>query len=269
MTAFEHPPVASPVSGYVLVSGPAPAASDVARTLRAEFGAAVHEQTIDVPGKGRFDAVVVTVDAVTALVTPVDAALDAGQVARVCHPVWWPDGSAVAEAHTAHVVITVMHPGAKPEPRTQALQGATMFSVIATRLVERPESVAVLAASAGIAFPADEYTHIFERAVAAEQVPMVLWTSVWVVPEDDGTHSAYTLGLDTFGHADLLVEHSPRRPSELFTLLADATSYIVVRGVQFDPGQTVGPSESDQLPLRAASSAFHGRTVLEIVDAPA
>ena len=35
------------------------------------------------------------------------------------------------------------------------------------------------------------------------------------------------------------------------------------------PGQTVGPSESDQLPLRATSSAFHGRTVLEIVDAPA
>ena len=266
MTSFEHPSVASPVTGYVLASGGAPTASDLARTLRDEFGAAVSERTLDVPGKGRFDAVVVTVDDVTALVTPVDGALDAAQVARVCHPVWWPDGSATAEAHTAHVVITVMHPGAKPEPRTQALQGATMFAVIAAKLCERPESVAVLAASAGIAFPSDEYAHIFERAVTSKQVPTELWTSVWLVREDDGTHSAYTLGLDTFGHADLFIEHTRRGPADLFTLLADTARYIVVRGARFEPGQTIGPSESDQSPLRASHSAFHGREVLEVSD---
>lgn len=262
---FRHPDAVTPVSGAVLF-GRAPAASAVADALRGEFGAGVTPQRLDLPGQGGVDAVVVTVDAVTALVAPVDRPTATEAVLRACHPVWWPDGAQAVADHRGHVVVTVLHPRERPEPRAQAIQESTIFAVVATQLAALPGAVAVHAASAGLTVPAGAYARAFTTAVEAREVPTDLWTSVWVVGEPDGTHSAYTLGLDTFGHADLVVDHTRRAPAQLHRFLADTVRYVLTRGATFSPGQTVGTSSFEQRPLRARHSSIHGRVVLEVGD---
>ena len=55
-----------------------------------------------------------------------------------------------------------------------------------------PKNSAVHSASAGLAVPAGAYAQAFTAAVEDRQVPTDLWTSVWVVPEDDGTHGVFS-----------------------------------------------------------------------------
>lgn len=266
--AFVHPSIRTPQSGFVLFSQGAPAASEIADALRPEFGDAVEVRNLSVPGKGEIATVVVAVDAATALLGTNDAPLDTEPTLRACHPVWWQGETAPVENHRSHVVLTVLHPGDKPAPRAQAIQESTVFSVVATQLARIDGAVAVLSSNTSTCFPADAYARAFTTAVEAREVPADLWTSVWVLPEADGSHSAYTLGLDTFGHADLVVEHSRRSPAELYGFVSDVARYVLTSGAVFEPGQTVGPTASEQRPLRARHSSIHGREVLEIGDLP-
>lgn len=140
---------------------------------------------------------------------------------------------------------------------------------MATRLAAADAAVAVHVTPAGIVLPADAYARAFTAAVASRQVPAELWTSVWLIAEADGSHSAYTLGLDAFGHRDVVVEHSLRPASDLFRFVAEVARHVLTTGAVLEPGHTVGPSADDQRPLRERHSAIHDALVLEIGDAPA
>lgn len=254
------------VSGAVLFAGAAPSASDLAAALAEEFGDGASAQTLDIPGKGPVDAAVVSTGLVRAMVAGNAVPLDAAAALRACHPVWWQGQTDAIAQHRSHVVITVLHPGEVPEPRAQALQEATIWSVIATVVAGLPGAVAVHSAQASAVYPADAYARGFSAAVESKQVPADLWTSVWVMDEPDGTHSAYTLGLDTFGARDLVIEHSRRPPSDLFRFLADTARYLITTGAVVEAGQTVGPTPSQQHPVRERHSAIHDAMVLEIGD---
>lgn len=67
--------------------------------------------------------------AVTALIAANDSPVDTMAALRACHPVWWQGETAPVENHRSHVIITVLHPGERPEPRQQAINEATLFSV--------------------------------------------------------------------------------------------------------------------------------------------
>lgn len=264
--AFTHPGVASPVVGFALYAGAAPAASAVLEVLREEFGDAVTSRLLEVEGKGAVDTVIVAAEGVTVLCTPVDAPLPADEVLRACHPVWWREARDAVADHHSHLIITALHAGAAPEPRTQSLRESTMFSVVAANAAALPGAVAVYAGSAGLAVPAEAYRRTVDASIEAEELPVELWASVWLIPEADETHSAYTLGLDAFGHADLVVEHSRRHPSDLYHLLISLAAHVIATGAQFQPGNTVGTSAEEQLPLRARHSGIHNRMVLEVGD---
>ncbi len=264
--SFAHPAPASPVVGFVLFAQAAPSASAVQDALRDEFGDAVAVQVVEVEGKGPVETVVVAADGVTALCTPVDASLPEAEVLRACHPVWWRDDPDAVRDHRSHVIVTTLHAGPTADPRAQALRESTVFSLVAARVAALPDAVAVYAGAAGIALPAEAYRRTVEASVEAEQLPVELWASVWLIPEADGSHSAYTLGLDTFGHTDLVVEHSRRHPSDLYHLLFSLAAHVIATGTPLQPGNSVGTSANERLPLRARHSGIHNRVVLEVGD---
>ncbi|WP_040161433.1 DUF4261 domain-containing protein [Nigerium massiliense] len=264
MAAFTHPAPQSPVLGFGLFADQAPTADALAAALLDEFetGVTVEAQT-DRLGRP-IQVVVVRTDDVVILVTPVGAPVPAQEVLRACHPLWWDDTDPVAR-HRAHVIIAATPPDGRPVDRAQALMQASLFSVVASIVMEQPGATALHYGNAGITFPAERYSGLVVDALEGGEAPVDVWTSVWMGRNDDGTVTAWTLGLDTFGHADLTVQGSPLEPEEVFERLVSLAAYIVTTGAVLLPGQSVGYSADQQLPVEASGSQMHPNGALRIV----
>lgn len=176
----------------------------------------------------------------TVLVAPVGAPLPPGEAEAACHPVWWDDPAPVS-THAAHAIVVARSEGDDlDDPRTHALRQALSTSTAAAALAGLPVAVAVHASGAGATFPAAEYRAYIAAAREQQRLPVGVWVTTWLDPNDDGTVAGHTQGLVGFGHADLDVAGSHRDPSDVYTLLASLADHILMTGEHLDPGHTLG-----------------------------
>lgn len=261
--SFAHPAPHSPLLAFVLFEGDPPDIDALATALREEFTDAVRVQTVAPEGKEPTPTAVVQAEGVSVLVAPVAAPVPGGEAVRACHPLWWRDRTPVEE-HRSHVIITTLCSTDREDPRARALHQATLLSIVGSLVLGLEGAVGFYYAEAGVTFPPDAYLTTLQHAFEQEEPPIDLWVSVWLRPREDGTTSGYTLGLDTFGHADLVVRDSRRPPSEVYELLASVAAHLVASGARLEPGHTLGYSAEDQAPVTAVESEVHGAKALLI-----
>ncbi len=257
---FQHPEPVTPILGFVLLAGVVPEVDAVASVLADEFEQ-VDVRAVSTP-EAEVPTVVVRNGDVTLLVAPVAGPVPQERAAQWAHPAWWRDASAIGD-HASHLIVTTVPDETESDARALSIHGALTASVAAALLCELPEAVGYFAASAGLTVPADAYAHTVEEALAAEHLPVELWTSVWLEPRSDVETTASVVGLDTFGHADLFVPPTHRPPSEVYGLLTSLAAHVVSSGERLGPGMriagpegeffevTVAPRSSEEHPLLA------------------
>lgn len=91
-----------------------------------------------------------------------------------------------------------------------------------------------------------------KMALNGEEVPAPLWTAVDLARDGDRM-AALTRGLTTFGHPDLWLTSAEMEPFDLHMYAFSIISYVI-SGAKLEPGQTIGVSEDERLPITAATS---------------
>ena len=251
--AFTHPAPAGPLLGFALFSQPVDLRVLTA-ALENELPGGIARHTTGGGDTGRPESPLLAVDAqgVTILVAPLDVPVPDGAALAACHPLWWTDPSPV-ETHTNHVVVTAYREPGEVVDHDRALHEAVMLSMIATIVLGLPGAVGLLYGAAGITFPAEPYCQLVSESLDQGRLPVEAWVSVWLVADDDDRPAAYTVGLEAFGHADLVIEKSEREPPEIFALLMSLAAHMVTSGDRLLPGATVGPTEDERFEVVEAS----------------
>lgn len=262
--AFTHPDPQLPVLGFGLSSSAHLDVEALAAALleNSEVGVRV----VDLPareGRPAARTVAVETDDVVVLVTPVDAPVPAAEAVRACHPLWWTDPTPVAQ-HASHTIITALPQRGRSVDRPLVVLIASIFSVVASVLMEQPDAVALYFGSGGITYPARRYAGQVIESLEAGAAPVDLWTSVWLQPQPDGTVSGHTIGLDTFGHADLLVERSTHTLAEVYERLAMLAAYVITTAESLQPGVPLAFSPTERLEVEPVASDAHPLGALRV-----
>lgn len=265
MAGFAHPAPQSPVLGFGLFSGPPPGVHVLADAINDEFEIGVSVRWSEgSDGRPAHDTVVVETDDAVILVAPVAAPVPNGEAVRACHPLWWDDITPV-EQHSSHVIVTALPRDGRAVDRAQVILQASLFAVVASILMELPDAVALYYGSGGITYPAGRYSGLVVDALEGGESPVDVWTSVWLVRNPDRTVTGYTVGLDTFGHADLTVQGSTLQPAEVFERLTSLAAYVITTGAVLEPGSTIGYGADEQLPLEVSGSDLHPNGALRVL----
>jgi Domain of unknown function (DUF4261) len=253
---FRHPEPVGPMIAFALFADAAPALDALAASLEAEFGPVETLTPVAEPTGAEAPAappaLVVTTQGGTVLVASI-ATPAPGDPVRACHPVWWTDRSAVAD-HRGHVLITVARDPDDAVDHDTALTDAVALSCVAAVIVEQPGAVALFHTNGALALPALAYTRLVRGSFDTGQLPVDAWVSVWLEPSDAGV-TAFTLGLDAFGHAELAVADSARAASEVYTLLTSVAAHLVATGDQLLPGASLGPNDEERYEVSAPTDA--------------
>ncbi len=247
---FRHPAPRGPLIAFALFADAAPALDALAACLEDEFGPVEALTPVGAPdgAEGPPPALVVTTQGATVLVAAIEGPAP-GDPGRACHPVWWADASPVAQ-HRGHVLITVARDLDDPVDHDTALTDAVALAAVAAVIVEQPGAVALFHTNGAITLPAAAYARLVRGSFDAGELPIDAWVSVWLEPGEDAV-TAFTLGLDAFGHAELTIPDSAREASEVFTLLASVAAHLVATGDRLLPGASLGPSEEERYEVSA------------------
>lgn len=246
-TGFTHPTPAPQFAGFALFADAAPTLDAARAALEEEFADAISVTEVPV-GAEMLPALILDAAAAQVLVAPVGSPVPDDAALNACHPVWWTDPAPVA-GHRGHVVITTLRPEGDAPDHDLLLAEAVTLSTVAALLLEMPGALGLYYGNAGITFPAEPYVQLIRESLEHGQLPTDAWISTWLARGDDDRVGGCTLGLASFGHADLLVEDSERPPSDVYQILHGLAGQLLASGYELMPGATVGPTEAEQHPV--------------------
>nr|NLI49325.1 hypothetical protein [Propionibacterium sp.] len=261
MTQFRHPTPAPQFAGFALFADSSPTLDAARAALEEEFGDAITATEVPV-GSETLPALVLDAAATQVLVAPVGAPVPDEVALNACHPVWWSDPAPVA-GHRSHVVVTTLRAEGQEPDHDLLLAEAVTLSTVAALLLELPGALGFYYGNAGITFPAAPYVQLIRESLEHGQLPTDAWISTWLARGEDDRVGGCTLGLASFGHADLLVEDSVRPASEVYQLLHGLAGQLLASGYQLMPGATVGPAEDEQHPVTVRDGGDAG-VLLEV-----
>jgi hypothetical protein len=241
---FAHPEPQGPPLGFVLCDAPIDLDALVA-ALSDELPGGVSRHPMETGDGPGGELLAVDAQGVTLLLAPVASPVPDQAALNAAHPVWWPDTAPVA-AHTDHLVITVARPQGAEADHEEALHEAVLFSVVATIVLEAPQAVALFYGNGGITLPAGPYCEMVTDALESGHLPVEAWVSAWLTRDAEGRFSGRTVGLDAFGHAELMVRGSEHEASDVYGLLISLAAHIAGSGDRLQPGAFVGPSADER-----------------------
>lgn len=168
----------------------------------------------------------------------------------------WRGAVQVAEQHKAHVFIAVM---SGDKPLTDA--GILLVRLCAAALAQE---TATGIYTAGTVFEPDFY-----RAYAAfyfenDLYPVMNLVFFGLYSRDNGdTWCSYTYGMkNTFLKDEFEVFDTKHTPEELIEFMSDVASYVIEEDATLRPGQTIGFTQEQKLPItRSPSDVLEGETL--------
>ncbi|WP_124040053.1 DUF4261 domain-containing protein [Neoactinobaculum massilliense] len=231
-----HPTAPDHLSAMALFSAPIDVAAALSRVPKDTLETAVGLDHMD-----GGDVYHYMDSGVTVLVTPVIGEAEVG--------------TGVLPPHAFHTMITLFSSMARegadmPDPVTDQFAAQRRAAMVAVHraysrlihaLMPEPAAVGVAHPELGIVYPADVLNSLNDDARFLE------WVYV-AVSEGDATVGR-TRGLPLFGHLDLQVAGSAHSGSDVYNMLANTAAYVILDSGTLMPGQTLGQSEAERLPI--------------------
>lgn len=171
-------------------------------------------------GESGEPVVEVEIDGISIFVTALDHALPGDDLLNNIHPVLTEDDeSKVIAEHSAHLVVVATHFGASDSAARRAVHSA---HAAALRALSRLKEVVGYSRDGTTMGPA-----ALRRLLSDDSAPPVLlWAPIWVWSGDAGV-TAYTYGLEQFGHPELQVVDGPAEPAETYVHLEKIAAEII------------------------------------------
>ncbi|WP_130862130.1 DUF4261 domain-containing protein [Bacilliculturomica massiliensis] len=163
----------------------------------------------------------------------------------------WPEAEEVTKTHQAHILAAVL-----PHGET-AVEAGKLFTKMVCACLAEDNAIGVY--TSGTVYQPEFYTEVAELMKEdEEELPILDWVYLGLYRTGD-KNNAYTYGLTAFGRDEIEVVGSGRSLEELRDFLYQIVCYVICYDVTLLPGETIGFSEEERLPItRSKGAALEG-----------
>ena len=244
-------PKPSPFLGFVLLSTAEWNVEDFKKTVKEDWG-------IDCTDESREDgalALSFQADGV-AMAMLMEAPIPGGEAEFHAQTNYMKTQEAVeaAKKHAAHIVVSVMQIGGHKEYQKRG----ELFAKIVSTCLKAPNALGVY--TNGTVLLPDYYITVAEE-MKKGGFPLLDLVFVGIGRNEKG-FCGYTKGLRCFGHEELEVLDSSQSAQDIHMLLWNIVDYIVNSHAVLSPGQTLGYTADQKLPIsKSAGVNVEGETL--------
>lgn len=162
------------------------------------------------------------------------------------------DAVAIAQAHQAHLMVTVMQ-----QFDTPAGEGAIALMSIYSKVVASAlkQSHATGVYTSGTVFSADFYRAVCQQYLTANNIPIMVWVFIGL-GQTEGGSQAYTVGMEKFHKHEMEVLNSPIELQTLHGSLLSMCSYIITANLTLKDGETIGFSADEKWQISQSPSVY-------------
>lgn len=159
----------------------------------------------------------------------------------------WKEAVEVTKSHKAHLVVAILSHG---KPMTDA---ATLFVKACASCLKQQHAIAIN--TSGTVMEPNFYMEYAKDAINEGMFPILDLVFFGIYSNDDGkTISGYTFGLQNFEKDEIEIVNSSHPASEVFEMLMEIANYVAEYDVTLNPGETIGFSEEQKLPITKSKS---------------
>ena len=146
---------------------------------------------------------------------------------------------AAAKSHNAHLLVAVLGGGSDP------LKAGEFFVKIASACLKASNALGIY--DCGTVWLPEDY---IRSAMIMKEGEFPLTNLVFIgLYQDEKGISSWTNGLRSFGKEELEVIGSNQSPSEVYELMLNISSYLILQGAVLRNGETLGYSAEQKLPI--------------------
>lgn len=158
-----------------------------------------------------------------------------------------PDAVAIAEAHQAHLMVTVMNQSGSE------IEGMRLYSKLVATCLKQANATGVYTSET--VFSADFYRKVALQYLPNSDLPIMIWVFVGMGQTEQG-NQLYTSGLNKFGKDEMEILNSKVDMRTLHTSLTAMCSHIVSADVVLKDGETVGFSAEQKWQISRSKSVY-------------
>jgi len=197
------------------------------------------------------DSCAFTADGMTVTIMKVDAPIpqhDVHEAAQVAY--WWPDAAEQSEHHKGHLIVGIL-PSSKKQINRYSLLSKIIESVLVTS-----DAIGAYAGGQSLLIQKDIYVESMRRFKVEGVLPANLWFYVGLRQADTG-NSGYTYGLNYFQKLEMEIIDSRLDLAEIYGILLNTCSYIVLNDITLKNGQTLGFTVDEEITLSISKAMFN------------
>lgn len=158
------------------------------------------------------------------------------------------DAVSVAQAHTAHLMVTIINQAEGSE-----IEGMKLYSKIIASVLNQDNATAVY--TSGTVFTAPFYQKVAKQYLSNDDTPIILWVFIGLGQNERG-NQLYTIGMNKFNKDEMEILNSPLAMQTLHTSLLSMCSYIITANLTLKDGETVGFSETQKWQITRSKSVY-------------
>lgn len=186
----------------------------------------------------------------TGVVALMPAPIPEEELEGPCAFAWyWPEAAEVLSQHTAHLVVIV----ADPPPNN--IQRYSMLTQLVGATAAASDALAIYWGSAGLILDPGTFLEA-GREMGPDRLPLELWISFRFDPQEDGSMSLVTGGMEQFGHKEIEINNSERDPQFIYERVFHIAHYLLENGPVIEDGQTVGMADDERFLVTQGPSHY-------------
>lgn len=169
----------------------------------------------------------------------------------------WKEAVEVTKSHKAHLIVAILSHG-KP-----MVDAATLLVKICATCLKQQHAIAIN--TSGTVMEPNFYMEYAKDAISDDMIPILDLLFFGIYSNDNGkTFSGYTFGLQNFEKKEIEIINSSHSANEVFGMLVEISNYVVEYDVTLKPGETIGLTEEQKLPIKKLRSQVLGFDTLKI-----
>ncbi len=232
--------------GFVLLSTPEFDVDRFRETLKADWGIECPEEAGDSESEGT--ALVFCENGIMATVALMEARIPDDEAEYWANSNFMTREASVAAAknHQAHLLVAILGKEAPP------LEAGELFVKIASTCLKAHNALGIY--DCGTVWLPEPY---IESAMTMKEGELPLMSLVFVgLYQNEKGISSWTNGLRSFGKEELEIIDSSQPASEVYGLMLNVSSYLIKEGAVLLPGQTLGFTMDQKLPITLSEGIY-------------
>lgn len=195
------------------------------------------------------DSFILTVGDFLCVIALMPAPIPNGEAAqRAKGNYYCPNAVSDAEAHKAHLMITVMNQAENSE-----ITGMNLYSKIISSSLNQENATAVY--TSGTVYTADFYQKVSQQYLPNNEIPIMIWVYIGLGQNEQG-NQLYTSGMAKFGKDEMEILNSKINMGTLHASLSSMCSYIISSSLILKDGETIGFSAEQKWAISRSKSVY-------------